>query len=368
MQKTGRVLTENQIEFDVVCLDMLKDPAAYNGAFTEKGLTLNGIHFNALVIGGCGQIPADLAQIILDHDIPVYFAECLPEKLIHGTEEQYAAFTAAPNVQCVSFEELPAALSGLGCDRVIVSPEWQPLSYYHYIKDRQIFLFMNEDANRTFTGTLSLPTDQPVVFYDAVAERYEAAAFEIKDGRTVVSVVLEPGHSCVLMEQKEIVPEQRHLSCTEQTEGLASLDLSKGWKVSRTKATSYPEFAPEKCFETDELQPISDLDPSFSGVIRYEKTFTLDKAPAKAFLKAENVYEVCRLTVNGQDAGMCLIPPYQFDLSGLLREGENTLCIEVATTPHRDQMNYPQAPFDFNHEAMEPTGMFGDVSLYYSES
>ena len=368
MQKTGRVLTENQIEFDVVCLDMLKDPAAYNGAFTEKGLTLNGIHFNALVIGGCEQISADLAQIILEHDLPVYFAECLPEKLIHGTEEQYAAFSEAQNVQCVSFEELPAVLSSLGCDRVIVSPEWQPLSYYHYIKDRQIFLFMNEDANRTFTGTLSLPTDQPVVFYDAVAERYEAAAFEIKDGRTVVSVVLEPGHSCVLMEQKEIVPEQRHLSCTEQTEGLASLDLSKGWKVSRTKATSYPEFAPEKCFETDELQPISDLDPSFSGVIRYEKTFTLDKAPAKAFLKAENVYEVCRLTVNGQDAGMCLIPPYQFDLSGLLREGENTLCIEVATTPHRDQMNYPQAPFDFNHEAMEPTGMFGDVGLYYSES
>jgi hypothetical protein len=95
MQKTGRVLTENQIEFDVVCLDMLKDPAAYKGAFTEKGVTLNGIHFEALVIGGCEQIPADLAQIILEHDIPVYFVECLPEKLIHGIEEQCAAFSAA---------------------------------------------------------------------------------------------------------------------------------------------------------------------------------------------------------------------------------------------------------------------------------
>jgi hypothetical protein len=28
-------------------------------------------------------------------------------------------------------------------------------------------------------------------------------------------------------------------------------------------------------------------------------------------------------------------------------------------------MNYPQPPFDFYHEALEPTGMFGKTEIYY---
>ena len=31
----------------------------------------------------------------------------------------------------------------------------------------------------------------------------------------------------------------------------------------------------------------------------------------------------------------------------------------MATTPARNQMNYPQPPFDFYHEALELTGVFG---------
>ena len=35
------------------------------------------------------------------------------------------------------------------------------------------------------------------------------------------------------------------------------------------------------------------------------------------------------------------------------------------STPARDQLNIPQPPFDFSHEALEPTGMFGSVALQY---
>jgi hypothetical protein len=37
----------------------------------------------------------------------------------------------------------------------------------------------------------------------------------------------------------------------------------------------------------------------------------------------------------------------------------------VATTPAREQMNYPQPPFDFSHSALEPTGMYGNIRLYF---
>jgi hypothetical protein len=48
-----------------------------------------------------------------------------------------------------------------------------------------------------------------------------------------------------------------------------------------------------------------------------------------------------------------------------LQAGRNVIEVEVATTPARDQLNYPQPPFDFSYEALEPTGMFGKVTLYY---
>lgn len=38
---------------------------------------------------------------------------------------------------------------------------------------------------------------------------------------------------------------------------------------------------------------------------------------------------------------------------------------EAATTPARDQMNYPQPSFDSYHEALEPTGMFGKTEILH---
>ena len=69
------------------------------------------------------------------------------------------------------------------------------------------------------------------------------------------------------------------------------------------------------------------------------------------------------LWVNEVKAGICIRPPYQMEIGHLLKEGENTIRVEVATTPARDQMNYPAPPFVMSHVAMEPTGMFGEVEL-----
>ena len=85
----------------------------------------------------------------------------------------------------------------------------------------------------------------------------------------------------------------------------------------------------------------------------------------KAVLKAEHVYEVMRVWVNGSEVGFRMIPPYQIELTGFFRTGENEIVIEVANTPGRDQANYLSAPFDFQHEAIEPSGMFGKVLLLY---
>ena len=103
--------------------------------------------------------------------------------------------------------------------------------------------------------------------------------------------------------------------------------------------------------------------PSFSGIACYEKTVYLDEAPERAALKAEHVFEMMKVTVNGSEAGVRIFPPYQVEIGGALKAGENKIVVEVAGTPMREMLEIPQPPFDFSHEALEPMGMFGKVEL-----
>ena len=53
------------------------------------------------------------------------------------------------------------------------------------------------------------------------------------------------------------------------------------------------------------LEAVSDTDPLFAGLIRYEKSIELESSPEKAFFCAEHVYDVMGLNVNGEEAGSC---------------------------------------------------------------
>ena len=222
------------------------DPTICSGSWIRDGLELNGMTFNALVIGTCDQITDDLAKVLSSRGIPVYFVERLPRRLIRGTRGEYESFEASDNIQAVPLADLPQVLADLNVDRVEISPAWKALTWYHYIKDRQIFVFMNEDPDHTFTGTVTLPTEAPVVFYDAMDDCYEEAEYEIRSGHTVVSLTLERGHSCVLMEKKDIVPVRKHLSSKEKIRALEKMDISNNWTVSRARAIDYPSSKPRR--------------------------------------------------------------------------------------------------------------------------
>lgn len=172
------------------------------------------------------------------------------------------------------------------------------------------------------------------------------------------------------------------------------------WKVSLCESKQYPEF--KELAQMDELHDIGRLARDFSGFIRYETTFvapsgscakTMDAgncggtaaagngaeianagncaATADALkatvLSIANAYEGVEVWLNDQYIGMCICPPYCFDLTNALREGENTLRIEVATTLYRKakSMEDGNSPFSNPPVVMEPIGIVGDVKLLF---
>ena len=119
---------------------------------------------------------------------------------------------------------------------------------------------------------------------------------------------------------------------------------------------------------------------SFSGTARYTTTFQLEAVGAH-LLDLGRVAETCRVRVNGSEAGKSFFPPHRFDVSSLLKAGENTLEIEVTNLAANriadlDRRKVPWKAFheinfvnieykSFDASAWEPleSGLLGPVRL-----
>ena len=364
MQKLCRALTEHQIEFDIVCLDMLRDPGAYNGSVNGSVLTVNGVSFGALLVPWAENGPQSLLRFVRQHpDFPVLFAGGQPLRVLRDEsgEEPDTALLASLPVRTLA--ELPGTLAEMGLCPIRCSPAFAPLRVYHYRRDgRQLFMLVNESASRTFRGELTLPTKKRAL---RLEDGFRKPAQLPASGASRFHLALAPGESCLLSESEDVntLPVWRFVP--ESLEACAGRIRPDEWRVSLAPAADPPVFGPAASVRT--LRPVSDEQPAFSGLIRYETALTLDEVPQEAWFVPEQVFESLRLTVNGMEAenGVRLTPPYAVKITGLLKEGKNVIMAEVATPPARDQMNYPQAPFDFYHEALEPTGMFGSVEILY---
>ena len=269
MQKVIRQLLEHQIDLDIVSLDMLDDLAAYNGRLEGKKLYINGVEFQALIIGYAKEIPERLAAFAEQAgEFPVIFVDGKPETVIgtggrieriaeraeggcvertaetaEGGRAEMTAETGrdgcragAVSGEVIALSELAGELKARGFSDIAVDTEFKDLSFYHYKKDRQIFVFQNESAADVFCGKVTLPTAEPVVYYDAMEEVYELADFHESEGNIEVSLELQPGECVVILEQKNIVCDAKHKSFREQLDGLESRDISADWTVSLVKA------------------------------------------------------------------------------------------------------------------------------------
>lgn len=69
----------------------------------------------------------------------------------------------------------------------------------------------------------------------------------------------------------------------------------------------------------------------FAGTATYHQTFELnsEQANAKVRLHLENIHDIARVWVNGQDLGILWTRPWKVDLTGACKTGINELRIEV---------------------------------------
>jgi len=125
------------------------------------------------------------------------------------------------------------------------------------------------------------------------------------------------------------------------------------------QTASYPDF--KETLPVREVVTVNTIDgyEDKCGTVSYETVFTVKEAPDEVFLDLGTVYEIAEVFVNNKSAGVKLCPPYVFDLTGLVKLGENLLRVEVTNTlgtQIRDGLS--------QYLVIEPFGVEGPVILY----
>ena len=100
--------------------------------------------------------------------------------------------------------------------------------------------------------------------------------------------------------------------------------------------------------------------PHFSGNIKYEGRFeVMDVFPdGNYILDLGQVGEACEMWINGSSVGRRLIPPYAFDITEALKNGDNELTVVVS-----NHNGYEKRDGFSKYLLFEPSGLLGPITL-----
>jgi hypothetical protein len=114
-----------------------------------------------------------------------------------------------------------------------------------------------------------------------------------------------------------------------------TVDITDNWDLRFNTEMGGP-----KKYKMDRLTSWSDvvLDSVryYSGSATYSRDFKMDKetltGDAEAYVFFEDIQEMARVFVNGQDCGIVWTPPYKKRITPYLKNGTNNITVEVINT------------------------------------
>ncbi len=362
----GHQLYDHQIDYDYIPQDVFLPENAYDMEITydaeraEGSFRVNTQNYRVLIVPKLQFITphmkAALKQLQAAH-FPVYFVDGLPE----GVEGEV-----------VSLSELAEMLEKAGISEISITPENNRIRYYHYehTDGSAVYMFVNEGSG-IYEGTVELPESRGCYMYDAWENTIQdaEAVWDEADGITRVSLALEPLKSCLLVfEQREKAEVALKEKKTPLTRTGAEIQFLGTWQRSICRSIEYPHFKAKK--EVTIPDRLHEEEPEFSGFVRYENRF-VGEAAATYILEISDAYEGVEVFLNGKSLGIQIVPTYRYELSSNVKDGENEIAIEVATTLERETAKYPNPYAKYIGQEVKPSsfsGITGEVRLLKHEN
>lgn len=193
--------------------------------------------------------------------------------------------------------------------------------------------FMTMLQNVTVDGWVPLSvTAASVLIFDPTTGKTGRAAIRKNNGQTEVYLQLKPGQSLILKTFSDA--KVKADNWPYYTASGNKTELKNGWELS------FPESTPEvkEHFKPNTPGSWTDLNHEElkinTGTGKYTIRFNLQKKEGREYqLNLGDVRESARVRINGRDAGTLFAVPFEMNIGQFLKNGENTLEVEVTNLP-----------------------------------
>lgn len=322
-----------------------------------RAVVMGDARFEALILYREPNLPVEVAAKLAEiaaAGIPVLFVGNRPDRCPgwhdHATRDQAVrdALATITGPVCSGAEDVLGALAAAGVQPELRYAEPQhDVGFIHKI-DREdgteyFWLRNRTRAERAVTVTLPGPEKAPVLLDlwtgDLGTLHYEAASDGVR-----VAVRLAGYESCLLMladpaTAAGLLPAPRRILASD----LETLSYIGGFSfVAEQRLANgtqrHVELHLPELRDWRDVAELADLgDPG-----EYTTTFTLESLdPARrTFLQFDRVCDRADVVLNGRALPPLFVPPWRVEVTGLLREGPNTLTVTVTPTLRNQLVGY----------------------------
>lgn len=351
-QKPTKVLTQNQIDFDVIPNDVFSFKEYFQTKL-ENYLIINDNEYKALIIPYCECITEELLQFIIEakeSKLKIIFIDALPSKIINFDIDDIT--NKLKHTEIVKLENLAEYMVVNNLFTIKSEKKEGYLRYSSFVKgDIEYMMFFNEDPINEINTKVNFNNNKPVYKFDVLNNKVTKVDY---DGG--MQVTLNPYESFIYVLgeiESSIVSENVKVG-----KRVKIADLP--YKVSTANSFEYPNF--KEVFTLRKLENLSlpKYLPDFSGTFRYETEVEFDKDVEEALIDLGDVYEIADLYINGECIGTRICPPYRFEVSKLLKAGKNQICVDVTNTLDKQLKDVASSG-----EEIQPSGLIDFIKIIY---
>lgn len=355
-ESVGKVLYDNQIDYDIVSIDSLKD------AISESGkLKINRAEYDCFIVPHSTALPIGAIKKLYElsqSGVSVVYADAFPEYSNEGVSiNKY--IQDSENLSVVKTEEIAEYMQSHGFVDVLCKEKSDTNRFLRVFRCERngngIYMLNNENETREIDTPIRFKNfgGGDYIIYDAMAN--SAKRGYSADGK--IKIKLSPYSSVVIITGKV----SKDLPKADALKSMGKTALNGVYELSLATEKEYPNF--KKYGELDRLKNITarDMLPQFSGHMRYETRFDFSVNPnLKYILDLGYVGETAEVSLNGENIGIKIAPPYRFDISEYVKDGTNELCITVT-----NHLGFEVRDKFSRFLKFEPSGLIGPVKIEY---
>lgn len=251
---------------------------------------------------------------------------------------------------------------------VIITKAQNKILYRHrQTADRDIYWLNNRSDNATDAEVSFRVTGKVPELWNPVTGKTEKAAYQIKDGRTVVPLTFESWDAFFVVFKDRATTNTYTKPAVTET---ALFGIFGPWKV-RFGSKNITMDTPVSWTEN------ADVDVKyFSGTAAYENSFKMSSVAkgAKYVVDLGDVKNIAEVIVNGKNVGVVWKKPFRVDITEAVKTGDNSIQITVTNLwPNRligdaqpdvkQKTTFTTMPFYRADSPLLPSGLLGEVKV-----